>query len=207
MMNMLRSTFALTFTLALATGVALAQNDAPSQNYAPPQGYTLAQGAQINAVMNDPLDSSLANVGDRFSMHVVGPYPNNDPRFEGATITGKVLSVQRAGQGVKPQLQLGINRLIFADGSSVQLDAQVTSEQTKQQQKSGAKVALSTIGGMLLGNLVGKTVFHTGGGGLVGAAGGFLYGYNNNTNITLPAGAPIQLTVARDIVIRQQSGP
>lgn len=201
MMNMLRSTIALTLAVALATGVALAQN------YAPPQGYTLAQGAQINAVMNDPLDSSVADVGDRFSMRVVGPYPNNDPRFEGATITGKVLSVQRAGQGAKPQLQLGINRLIFDDGSSVQLDAEVTSEQTKPQQKSGAKVALATIGGMLLGNLVGKTIFHTGGGGLIGAAGGFLYGYNNNTNITLPAGAPVQLTVARDIVIRQQSGP
>jgi hypothetical protein len=200
-MTTLRSTFALTLAIVLATGVALAQSDAP------PQSYTVAQGAQINAVMNDPLDSSAANIGDRFSMHVVGPYPNNDPRFEGATITGKVLSVQRAGQGVKPQLQLGIDRLIFADGTSVRLDAEVTSQQTKQQQKSGANVALATIGGMLLGNLVGKTVFHTGGGGLIGAAGGFLYGYNNNTNITLPAGAPIQLTVARDIVIRRQSGP
>jgi hypothetical protein len=188
----------ITITTALALVLTVASAFAQS---AP----TLYSGSQINAIMDDQLDSGTTQVGDTFSMHVVAPYPSNDDSYAGAQITGHVVKVVAAGRGTNPELQLGIDRLILRDGTSVQLPAQVTSAGTKQQSKSGAQVALSTIGGMILGNVIGKAVLHTNGGGIVGAAGGFLYGLNKKANVTLPAQAAVQLTLTRDVTVRRQA--
>jgi len=166
---------------------------------------TLYSGTQLNAIMDQQLDSGSAQAGDAFSMHVVAPYPSDDDTYAGAQITGHVLKVVPAGRGTNPELQLGIDRLILRDGTSVDLPAQVTSAGTKQQSKNGAQVALSTIGGMILGNVIGKTVLHTNGGGIVGAAGGFLYGLNKKANVTLPAQAAVQLTLTHDVTVRRQA--
>jgi len=195
-MKTLRMPLALMLAVAFTTAVVGAQ------------AYgVIPSGSQITAVMDTTLDSGTTNVGDTFSMHVVAPYPNNDDRYSGATITGHVIGVSRASRGNNPQLQLGIDALALRDGTTVDLSAQVTGQQTKTQQKSGAKVALATLGGLLLGNVIGKTIFHTGGGGLIGAAGGFLYGNNDKTNITLPVGNQVTLTTTRDVTVRQQSRP
>ncbi len=58
---------------------------------------------------------------------------------------------------------------------------------------------------MLLGNIVGKTIFHTGGGGLIGAAGGLLYGINQKSNFALPAGSNVQITINQTVTIRRQT--
>jgi hypothetical protein len=193
-MRLVRIPLAVVLTVLVTVGMALAQDE-----------ITLSQGTQFSAVMDSPLDSATANVGDRFSMHVISPYPNYDPRFAGATITGSVLAVTRASRGVKPGLALAIDKLVLPDGTAVDLDAQVISEQSQAVHKSGANVALSTLGGMLFGNAVMQTIFHVGGGGLIGAVGGFIYGLNDKANMTVPAGAQVQLAVARDVVIRRQS--
>jgi hypothetical protein len=195
-MKFLRIPVATLLALALLGSVASAQTTA-----------TLVQGTLMTAVMDSQLSSATANVGDTFSMHVVAPYPNDDDRYAGATITGHVIKVVRANRGTTPELQFGIDRLILLDGTSADLSAQITSAAQKQENRSGAAVALSTLGGMLLGNAIGKTIFHTGGGGIVGAAGGFLYGYNQKSNVTLPAGAQVGLTLTRDTAIRRQSRP
>jgi len=170
-------------------------------------GPLLAQGTQITATMDTQLSTATANPGDPFTMHVTPPYPNNDDRYAGAVISGRVLAVTRASRGTTPQLQLGIERLTLNDGTSVDLDAQVTSEQSQTAQKNGAKVAAETLGGMIIGNIIGKTVFQAAGGGLIGAVGGLLYGLNDKTNITVQTGSKITVTVARDIVIRRQATP
>jgi len=188
----------ITITTALALVLTVAGAFAQSSP-------TLYSGSQINAIMDDQLDSGTTQVGDTFSMHVVAPYPSNDDTYAGAQITGHVIKVVAAGRGTNPELQLGIDRMILRDGTSVELPAQVTSAGTKQQSKNGAQVALSTIGGMILGNVIGKAVLHTGGGGIVGAAGGFLYGVNKKANVTLPAQAAVQLTLTRDVTVRRQA--
>jgi len=165
----------------------------------------LTEGTTVTAIMDNQLDSGTANVGDQFSMHVTAPYPQDDDRYAGATITGHVIKVVRAGRGVTPELQLAVDRLILTDGTVVDLPAQVTSAQTKQQQKNGANVALSTLGGMVLGNIIGKTVLHTNAGGAVGAVGGLLYGLNAKANVTLPAQAQVTLTLTHDVTVRRQS--
>lgn len=170
------------------------------------QTMTLYQGAQINARLRQPIDTGSAHVGDRFVMDVVPPYPSGNPAFQGAIISGELTSVTHAGQGRKPALGMQFDYLRLADGSTVDISATMTQDQKQQQQGNGAKVALSTIGGMLLGNVIGKSVFHTGGGGIVGAAGGLLYGLNEKTNFTLPAGSDVQLTLNQTVTIRRQAG-
>jgi hypothetical protein len=81
----------------------------------------------------------------------------------------------------------------------------MTEDQRKQEQANGGHVALTTLGGMLLGNAIGKTIFHTGGGGIVGAAGGLLYGVNKKSNFQLPQGSNVQITLNQTVTIRRQS--
>jgi hypothetical protein len=137
-------------------------------------------------------------------LDVVEPYPNGTD-LSGATIAAEVTSVTPAGQGRKPSIGLRFDYLELADGTRVDIDATMTADQRVQQQKSGLHVLLDTIGGMFIGNAVGKTIFHTGGGGIAGAAGGFLYGQNQQANFDLPRGSDVQLTLNQPVVVRRQS--
>ncbi len=167
---------------------------------------TLYQGAQINGRLRGDINTGTAHVGDRFVMDVVPPYPSGNPAFQGAIISGEITSVTSAGQGKKPALGMQFDYLRLADGSTVDISATMTQDQRKQEQASGGHVALTTLGGMVLGNVLGKTIFHTGGGGIVGAAGGLLYGMNKKTNFDLPAGSNVQITLNNTVTIRRQSG-
>jgi uncharacterized membrane protein len=100
---------------------------------------------------------------------------------------------------------LQFDYLRLADGSTVDISATMTADQRNQEHKNGLKVALTTIGGMLLGNAIGKTIFHTSGGGVVGAAGGLLYGINGKTNFQLPSGSDVQITLNQTVTIRRQA--
>ncbi len=122
---------------------------------------TLYQGAQINGRLRNDIDTGNAHVGDRFVMDVVPPYPSGNPAFQGAIVAGEVTSVTRAGQGKKPALGLQFDYLRLADGSTVDISANMTQDQRKTEQANGGHVALTTLGGMVLGNVIGKTIFHT----------------------------------------------
>jgi hypothetical protein len=171
------------------------------------QTVTLYQGAQLNARMETTIDTSTAHVGDRFVMDVVPPYPSGDPSFQGAVISGQVLSVTPAGQGRKATLGLEFDYLRLADGSTVDISAQMTSAERKNEvtTKHGAKTALAALGGMFVGNALFKTLFGIGGGGIVGAVGGLLYGLNDKTNFQLPAGSNVQVTLNKTVTIRRQA--
>ena len=202
--------------LSLATGASAqqtqqtqstqqTQNQTQVQTQTQPQStLTLYQGAQINGRMRSAIDSGSAHVGDRFIMDVVPPYPSGNPAFQGAIIAGEITSVTHAGQGSKPSLGMQFDYLRLADGSTVDISATMTQDQRKQEQGNGAHTLLTTVGGMLLGNAIGKTIFHTGGGGVVGAAGGLLYGLNQKTNFSLPAGSDVQITLNQTVTIRRQ---
>ena len=179
----------------LAPAAALAQST-----------VTLDEGSHINAQLQGTLDSGNAYVGERFTATVVPPYPNNDATFANATIYGDVIKVVNAGQGRNPEIQLALQTITLSNGTSYPLNAQVTGAGSKQQMRNGGHVALTTIGGMFAGNIIGKTIFHTGIGGLLGALGGFMVGYNKKSNITLPYGTTLQCTLTRPLIVRRQPG-
>jgi hypothetical protein len=50
---------------------------------------------------------------------------------------------------------------------------------------------------MIVGNIIGKTIFHaaTGIGGFLGAAGGYLIAKNNRANVVVPQGSAVRVTL------------
>lgn len=192
-----RSALLALFSLVAVAGTTL---PAPAQ-----ESLTLYQGAQLNARMNTTIDTAHAHVGDPFTLSVVPPYPSGNPAFQGAIIAGEVTSVTPAGQGRKASLGVQFDYLRLADGSTVNIAASMTEDQRKNETKNGARVVLTTLGGMLLGNAIGKTLFHIGGGGIAGAAGGLLYGINQKANFQLPAGSNVQITIDQTVTIRRQT--
>ncbi len=171
----------------------------------PASTMTLAQGDTIRGYMENSLDSGTAYVGETFTMQVVPPYPEGDQDLTNATISGQVIKVVRAAQGTNPELHLAFTTLTLQDGTSYPLDAQMTAAQEKQDSKNGGHVAMTTVGGMVIGNVIGKTIFHSGLGGLLGAAGGFLAGFNQKSNVRLGRGAQVSLTLIRPLVVRRQA--
>ena len=169
------------------------------------EDLTLYQGAQINGRMQTTIDTGKAHIGDHFMLDVVPPYPSGNPAFQGATISGEVTSVTPARINRKASIGLQFDYLRLADGSTVDISATMTADQRKKEQGSGAHTVLTTIGGMLLGNAIGKTLFHIGGGGVVGAAGGLLYGLNQGTNFQLQAGSDVQITLNQTVTVRRQT--
>lgn len=167
---------------------------------------TLYDGTVINARLNQELSSASAHVGDTFYMTVVPPYPSGDPLFQGATISGEVTRVQRAGQGRNPEIVIVPRYLRLADGSTAYIHGEVTSvAANKSTGETAAKAAAGALAGMLIGNAIGKTIFHASGGGAVGLIGGAMLGANNKSNFSIPAGAGATVQLSQSVTIRRQA--
>jgi len=167
---------------------------------------TIPAGTQINVTLDNTINSSTAQVGDGFTAHVQAPLP--DPSLAGAVISGQVVQVQRAGQGTKPAIGLQFNTIQLYDGTQAPIEGYLVSAQQRNQQKSGARVVATTLGGMLVGNAIGKTVFGSAStmGSWLGALSGFLIGQNYQANIQIPQNAPMVVQLNQNLSIRRQAG-
>lgn len=170
------------------------------------QTVTLSQGQAMNVQMQDTIDSGNAYDGQHFTARVVAPYPNDDTTFANAIVHGTVVKVVPAGQGRNAELHFSWDSVTLQSGASYPLSAEMTTGGPQAQNKNGGHVALTTIGGMIAGNIIGKTIFHTNAGGALGAAGGFLVGYNKKANVQLKEGSNVQLTLTRPLMVRRQAG-
>jgi hypothetical protein len=170
------------------------------------QQATLYAGAILYGQLNQSLNTGSAHVGDPFSLTVVPPYPNGDPGFQGATISGVVSKVQSAGQGRNPEIVIVPRYIRMYDGTVVSIHGNVTSiAAQKSTGGTAAKAAIGALAGMLVGNAVGKTVFHTNAGGAIGLIGGAMYGANNKTNFDVPQGAGATVQLDQTVTIRRQA--
>jgi hypothetical protein len=186
---------ALAGVFAASTAAAFAQNS-----------VTLYNGTVINARLNEQLDSGSANVGDTFTMTVIPPYPSGNPLFQGATISGVVTKVVRAGQGRNPEIVIHPRYIRLGDGSTAAVYGDVTSvAANKSTGSTAAKAAGGALLGMLVGNAIGKTIFHSSAGGAIGLIGGAMMGANNKSNFTIPAGANATVQLNQTVTIRRQA--
>jgi|SRR5579862_7227825 len=168
---------------------------------------TLYDGTVINARLNQDLNSGSANVGDTFTMAIVPPYPSGNPNFQGATISGVVSKVQRAGQGRNPEIVITPEYLHMPNGTVTNIYGNVTSvAANKSTAGTAGKAAAGALAGMLIGNAIGKTVFGSSAGGAIGLIGGAMLGANNKTNFSIPAGANATVQLTQTVTIRRQSG-
>lgn len=162
-------------------------------------------GTEINATLDNALDTGTAQVGDGFTAHVQPPYPFGNEALAGAVISGEVVQVQRAGQGTKPGIAVQFTTIRLTDGSTAPINGYLAAAQQKSNLKSGARVAAYTIGGMLGGNAIAKTVFGSRAGGWLGALGGFLVGANYQANIQVPQGSAMVIKLRNTLLIRRQA--
>jgi hypothetical protein len=170
------------------------------------ESVTLYNGTVLDARLNQGLDTASAHVGDVFTMTVIPPYPSGNPAFQGATISGVVTKVQPAGQGRNPEIVIVPQYLRLYGGSTANIYGSVTSiAASKSTAGTAGKAAIGALAGMLIGNAIGQTIFHTSGGGAVGLIGGAMLGANNKTNFSIPPGANATVQLSQTVTVRRQA--
>ena len=189
------------FSLALVAAAAATIAAASAAS-----SVTLYDGTVINARLNQELNSGTAHVGDTFYMTVVPPYPSGDPNFQGATIGGEVTRVVPAGQGRNAEIVIQPRYLHLYGGSTVTINGNVTSiAANKSTGQTAGKAALGALAGMLVGNAIGKTIFHASGFGAIGLVGGAMLGANSKSNFQIPPGAQATVQLSQTVTVRRQS--
>jgi len=161
----------------------------------------------VNLATQD-INTKNAQPGDQFVLRVIAPYPNGNPRYAGAQVYGHVASVTSAGQGRKAVLNLGFDKLVFADGevgiiSATMIQAQTVSENTTARKAVGAGAGMavgSQTVGRILGGSAGAVV-----GMLGGAAAGYAYANNAKANFSLVKGAKAVIETTATVYVRPQA--
>ena len=160
----------------------------------------LAAGNMVTSKMNSTIDSGSAHVGDKFSLTVLSPYPSNDGAYGNAQLFGHVTRVVSAGQGENPVLEFGIDRIVLANGRQATVSMLLQSQETQRHNNVG-NVALTALGGMIVGNMIGKSLLKTNLGGPAGLIAGALYANNKRTNVSLRQGSVVVTEVRRTVVL------
>jgi hypothetical protein len=161
---------------------------------------TAAAGTKLNAMMNQTLDSGTAYVGEDFTMQLVAPYPNGDAgTWSGSTVHAHVVNVQHASQGRKAVLEFLFDKITLRDGASAAMHATLVSVDEKHGSNVG-HTALTALGGMVVGNVLGKWM-GTNAGGAVGLTAGALYGVNKKTNFSIGAGSTVVFQLSQSLTV------
>ena len=158
----------------------------------------LAAGTLLTSRMNSTIDSGSARVNDKFTLTVVTPYPSNNSVYSKAQLFGHVTRVVSAGQGRNAALEFAVDRIVLVDGRRADVPLVVQSQETQRHNNVG-NVALTALGGMIVGNIIGKTLFNTKIGGAVGFIAGALYANNRRTNVSLRQGSTVVMEVRRTV--------
>lgn len=168
--------------------IALAQQGAPQ---APPP-YAPQPGMQFSGTLQQNVSSKTANVGDQVTLVNVN---SSDGEITGARMFGHIVTVTRAGQGRNAQVLMSFDTLQLSNGASYPVVGEVTQAQVNTK-NNGAKEALGTVGGMIVGNILGKWV-GTNVGGLLGAAGGYIVAKNNREDVSIPANSNVSVRLVQ----------
>jgi hypothetical protein len=161
---------------------------------------SLNSGSMVTSKMNQTIDSGSAHVGDRFSLTVESPYPSNSSAFSNAQLYGHVTRVVRAGQGQNPVLEFGFDRVTLASGRTGTVSMLIQSQETQRHNNLG-NVAMTAVGGMIIGNIIGKSLLKTNLGGAAGLIAGALYANNKRTNVSLKQGSVVVTEVRQTVAL------
>ena len=159
---------------------------APPPPPVPPAGPPPAQGRVLTGLIAGSLDSKNAQPGQPVTLENVA---SNDGAIAHATLLGHVTDVTSAGQGRTAQVRMHFDKLRLADGSERPIDGVVVSVQVKTKNNAAKEIGGALLG-MLAGNAIGKTL-GINGGGIAGAAGGFLIAKNDRENVVIPADSAV----------------
>jgi hypothetical protein len=161
----------------------------------------IANGLAFNTILGTELNTATAYVGQPLTLTVAQPGPAGATALSGATIYGQVLDVQAAHQGVNPSLTIAVNSIKLAGSSAQQPISAKVVRMNPVQGNNFAKEAGGTLGGMLIGNWIGKSL-DSNQGGLIGAAGGYLFTSNSKTNLDVASGSSVTLQLTDALALK-----
>jgi uncharacterized protein YcfJ len=182
---------ALAITCALVLPVAVAASTNPVE---------LNAGSMVTSSINQTIDSGSAHAGDKFTMSVMTPYPGNNGVYDNAKLYGHVTRVVSAGQGQNPVLEFNIDRMVLANGRQAGVSMLLQSQAT-QRHNMIANTAITALGGMIVGNMIGKTLFKSNLGGAAGLIAGALYANNKKGNVSLRQGSVVVTEVRQSVAL------
>ncbi len=166
--------------------------------YVQPPPVPLKSGMELTGILGTPLDSKTATVGEPVDLtNVIAA----NGSINGASLLGTVVDVQHPGPGRNAQIMLHFDTLQMPDGSTTPIDGMVVSMQIKTKSNAAKEVG-GAIVGMIVGNVLGKTLLGVSGGGVVGAFGGYLVAKDDRTDITIPANTGVTVRLVHE---RRQS--
>jgi hypothetical protein len=166
-------------------------------------GY-LNAGTMVTSKINQTIDSGSARSGDKFTMTIVAPYPNTKSVYANAQLYGHITRVVGAGQGQNPVLEFAFDRIVLADGRAANVKMTLQTQETQRHNNIG-NIALTAAAGMIVGNMVGKTIFKSNLGGAAGLIAGALYANNKRTNVSLRQGSVVVMEMQQTVALNRPS--
>jgi glycine zipper 2TM protein len=183
----------------------------PAPRPAAPTSYTASAGVRLDAAVVDTLSSAKNRVGDAFTATIVDDVKDAAGHVvipKGAVINGTITEVKPAPNPDTPgTLTLSVSSLTVR-GTNYPLEASIDSIETVRQGRGvttgdAAKVAGGAAAGAILGRVLGGNRKGTVIGGVVGAAVGTAVAVGSkDSDIVLPAGAHINLTLSKALTVR-----
>jgi hypothetical protein len=161
----------------------------------------IPNGSVINAALDTELNSSSAYIGQAVRLTVPQSSQSNPLALAGATIYGKVIEAQAAAQGTNPAIQIAVDSIALAGTVDPQPISAKVLKIDPTQGSMIPKEAAGTLGGMLIGNWIGKSL-DSNQGGLIGAVGGYLLTSNSKANIRVAAGTPVTLQLTDALALK-----
>jgi len=158
----------------------------------------ITAGTELSGTIDQTIDSKSAVIGQQITVSNVHSLDNN---VTGATLYGHVCDVRRAGQGTTPKLEICLDKLRTRSGNSYAIDGRIVGAQVNTK-SNAVNEAGGAVAGMILGNIIGKKL-GTNAGGLLGAAGGYVYAKNAKQNVAIPQNSVVTVQV---IKARRQAG-
>ena len=177
-------------------------------NNAPGGGFIVPDGETLNARLDTDLSTKTASVGDRFTMTVVSP-----GQFEGATIEGRIASVNRSGRITgRSDMSLNFDTIRLRNGSTYQFagfvqsvraqngeSVQIDNEGTVRDDSSqGTKTAQRAAIGSAVGAIIGAIA----GGGKGAAIGAILGGGAGAGSVYVQGSEDLNLLSGTEVTVR-----
>ena len=191
---------------ATAATTATAATAAKSEPVAPPKPLVVPAGTRISAELVTPLSTKTNRRGDRIEARVLADIMV-DGRLAipaGAILSGTVTErVSGSKQiGATPMIGVGFDTLAPDADRAVAISSTLTEIGKSEGGRDAAKIA----GGAVVGAVVGKQVGDKKGtiiGGVLGAAAGAAAAKNTGTEVEIPAGTIISLTLDDAVEVKQ----
>ena len=176
-----------------------------------PTTATLPAGTHFDMAAGDTITSRTAKAGDAFSARVVEDVKNAAGKVvipAGSVVSGTITTVKPAPNPNTPgTLQLAVSSVTIR-GTNYPLEANIDSLETVHKGRGittgdAAKVGAGAAAGAIVGRVIGGNKRGTIIGGIVGGAvGAGVAQTSKDSDIVLPAGAHIIVTVTKPLTVR-----